>query len=91
MSDQGEREERIERGRRAVLSASLVEPFLQDLTQEAINEMVRQARSQLVNHDKLMLAAGTLNTIELLRERLGSEQRQGDTAAEKEYGNAKGT
>lgn len=81
----GDREERIEAGRRALMGSSLVEPHIDALINASVEEMVRALRGRALSPEGMYAAIGGISLLMHLKERLRSEQRLGDQAAEQEF------
>lgn len=81
-------EQKIERGKEAILVESVVAPLIQKRVDTIISHMVAMYRGGDIDHDRLVGKVAEITAMYNLISDLESVQRQGDIAAEKEFGSA---
>lgn len=81
-------EEKIERGKEAVFVESVIAPLIEQRVRIILNHLVSMYRGGDIDHDKMVGKIGEITAMYNLISDLESVQRQGDIAAEKEFGSA---
>lgn len=82
--NQEERLDLIETGRRAVVAAGVVRPFLEEQRAKIISHLVGAYRGGTLTHDMAIGSVGELKAMADLEIALESDQRQGNGAMSEE-------
>lgn len=88
MSGQDERLEKIERGRAAAIAEALVGDIIDEHVNMCVSHLIQMYRGGDINHDQMVGKVAEMAAMQHLSTELESRQRQGNMAAQREYGNA---
>lgn len=77
--------ELMEIGRRATAAAGVVGNYIREQHGRIIESMVRSYKASTLTHDKLIGQVGELSALADLISNITSDQRRGNTAAEREH------
>lgn len=83
--------DKIEAGQQAGMIASVVGPYVNDMISVKVNQMTTLYRGAQYTHDQIIGKVAEIAALLDMMHHLEGQQRIGDGAAEKEFGNASQT